>query len=235
MLSARIEEARLLMEANVAKKPLLDTANHWRKFVRAGDQYLEAIQGVVDAATAAAEAEDQTTARRANSDVSGALRKVTSVTGKAYGDFASGRYAIYEVAKLFGVSTKRKSSYGKKPKTLAMMDDDALRKEIDKGARNMKSGIKKMLNLGAGASGDMRDAAKMGEDPPPELIEKLVGRGLDFRDEVSVNVFARTNGILRRAAELSRRNWELMMMEDSKLGWSAPWSRDPEIGNVEII
>jgi hypothetical protein len=76
-------------------------------------------------------------------------------------------------------------------------------------------------------------AAQADEDMPPELAAALVNRGLDFRDAVSTNIFARTNSVMRRAAELSKRSWELMMMEDSKLGWDPPWGHDPEIGNVE--
>lgn len=236
-LQARIYEARFLLEANKARKPLVDCANGWRSFVRLGDRFLEAIEKVIDASERAANAEDRLTARRANSDISGAMSVVTQVTGQAYGFFATGRENLYEVAKLYGLSTKSKggSSYGKKPTPLELMADDEIIKALAKGSKDLSSGILGMLNKGAGLSQSLRMAAQQPDEPPPEVVDGLVKDGLDFRDSVSVNVFARTNGIMRRAAELSRRNWELMMMEDSKLGWVAPWEHDPEIGNIELI
>lgn len=239
-LQTSIHEGRLLltrpalMEANTARKPLLDTANEWRKFIRMGDQYLESVHRVVEAATAAANAEDALAARRANADVSGAMRRVVLVTGKAYEHFRNGRISLYEVAKLYGVKTKRSSpKYGKKPVALKMQSDADLQKALSKAGTGMNKGVRTMLDLGAKASKEFRMAAQANEDMPDELAAKLITSGLDFRDSVSVNVFARTNSIMRRAAELSRRSWELMMMEDSKLGWEAPWRRDPEIGNLE--
>ena len=223
-----------LIEANTARKPLLDTANHWRSFIRMGDQYLESIQRVVAAAQAASDAEDQLTARRANADVSGAMRRVVAVTGKAYEHFRDGRLALYEVAKLYGVKVTRSSpKYGKKPVPLKMQSDKELRSALAKNGAGIGSGIRQMLDLGARASNEFRMAAQAGEDMPGELASALVNRGLDFRDSVSTNVFARSNSVMRRAAELSKRSWELMMMEDSKLGWEAPWLHDPEIGNIE--
>lgn len=243
-LPTKVKAARMLLEheglaeASVGYQPLIRSADEWRSFVRMGDQFLDAIQRVVDAATAASEAEDQLTARRANADVSGALRQVTNVTGKAYGHFATGRESLYEYAKLFAISTKR-SSTAKKPQDIKTTTDADLRKEIQKGATGLASGIRKMLDLGAKSQTLFRDAARTsfqaGEDIPEELAKKVVDMGLDFRDAVSVNVFARTNGIMRRAAELSKRSWELMMMEDNKLGWEAPWAHDPEIGGLEVL
>jgi hypothetical protein len=236
MLRTQIEEARHLLEANNARKPLLDAANEWRAFIRLGDLYLESIHKVVDAANRASEAEDELTARRAVSDVSSSLRSVVGVTGKAYGHFKTGREALYELAKLYEISTKTGgTSYGKKPTPLEMLDDKKLRDDLKKSATGMDKGIQYMLNKGAGLSRSLRMAAKQNEDVPAEFAEALVKDGLDFRDEVSINVFARTNGIMRRAAELSKRSWELMMMEDSKLGWKPPWVSDPELGNVEIV
>jgi hypothetical protein len=230
----RLLAAPALMEANTARKPLIDTANHWRSFIRMGDQYLEAVQKVVEAAQKAAEAEDQLSARRANADVSGAMRRVVAVTGKAYEHFKSGRISLYEVAKLYGIKTRRKGpSYGKKPVPLKMQSDNDLRKALGKSGAGLGTGIRKMLDLGARSSNSMREAAKVNEDMPPELAAQLVSQALDFRDSVSTNVFARTNSVMRRAAELSKRTWELMMLEDSKLGWEAPWAHDPEIGNIE--
>jgi hypothetical protein len=235
-LQARITEARFLLEANKARKPLVDCATGWRSFVRLGDRFLEAVEKVIDASERAANAEDRLTARRANSDISGAMSVVTQVTGQAYGFFATGRENLYEVAKLYGLSTKRPGSgYGKKPTPLEMMADAEIIKALAKGSKDLSSGILAMLNKGAGVSQSLRMAAQQPDEPPSEVVDALVKDGLDFRDAVSVNVFARTNGIMRRAAELSRRNWELMMMEDSKLGWVAPWEHDPEIGNIELI
>jgi len=222
------------MEANVARKPLLDTANHWRSFVRMGDQYLEAVQNVVVAAQKAAAAEDALTARRANSDVSGALKRVGDVTAKAYSHFANGRTSMYEVAKLYGIQTKRPSLTGsKKSASLSMLGDEEIRKSLGKSSGRLGTGIRKMLDVGARTSKEFRIAAQESEDVPLEQVKVLVARGLDFRDSVSAHVFARTHGIMRRVAELSKRSWELMMMEDNKLGWVAPWARDPEIGNLE--
>jgi hypothetical protein len=223
-----------LMEANTARKPLLDTANNWRSFIRMGDQYLESIQKVIEAAKAASDASDALAARRANADVSGAMRRVVAVTGKAYENFKNGRITLYEVAKLYKLSTKRSSpKYGKSPSPLKMQSDSDLRKALSQSGAGMGKGIREMLDLGARASNEFRMAAQADEDMPPELAAALVNRGLDFRDAVSTNIFARTNSVMRRAAELSKRSWELMMMEDSKLGWDPPWGHDPEIGNVE--
>jgi len=227
-------DAPALMEANAARKPLLDTANHWRSFIRMGDLYLEAVQGVVEAAERASQVEDGLAARRANADVSGAMKRVVDVTAKAYEHFAHGRTAMYEVAKLYGIQTKRPSLTGsKKPSSLTMLGDEDLRKVLGKSGARLGAGIRKMLDVGARTAKDFRTAAQSSEEVPLEQVKMLVSQGLDFRDSVSAHVFARTHGIMRRAAELSKRSWELMMMEDSKLGWVAPWARDPEIGDLE--
>jgi len=54
---------------------------------------------------------------------------------------------------------------------------------------------------------------------------------------VSEGCFARVNGVLRRAAELSSRAWEAMKYEskDAQVVWKAPWANDPEIGDTEEI
>ena len=224
----------------MGSEPLLLAANEWRAFIRMGDQFLDAVEKVSDASIAASEAEDEITARRANADVGASLRRVVMVTGKAYGHFASGRQALYEYAKLFDIPTKRSGGAfkAKSPADIRTISDDDLRKEIQKGADGLSTGIRKMLDLGARAQKDFRDGAVFvvqgDNELPEELAKPLVEEGLDFRDAVSVNVFARTNGVMRRTALLSKRAWELMMMED-KSGWTAPWAHDPEIGNLEII
>jgi len=239
-LQRRIIEARelletdLLVEGNAMRKPLLDTANSWRSFVRMGDLYLEAIQKVVRAAESVAAAEDPLTSRRANADVNGAIRGVVAVTGKAYGFFATGRTSMYEVAKRYSISTKRSSpKFGKKPTPLTMQSEKQVLAAMLKSAKGLQTGVRGMLDVGSIAQKEFRMAAAQQSDPHKEFITVTVNTGLDFRDTVSVNVFARTNGVMRRAAELSKRSWELMMLEGDSIVWSPPWAQDPEIGDNE--
>lgn len=230
-----ISRARSLLEGNVARHPLIMVADAWRSCIRLGDHYLESIEQVVKAADAAVDAEDQQTARRANIDISSAMRQVQGVTGKFYGDFVTGREALYSVAGMFKIPTKRSSpSYGKKPVTLTSVSDQDLYVQMNSSVSGLADGVHKMLNKGAGVSNNFRMAAKSNETPAGELMKALVEDGLDFRDSVSVNVFARTNSVMRRAYEISKRNWELMMLESGgPTGWDAPWLHDPEIGNLE--
>jgi hypothetical protein len=237
-LQENITKARSIMEGNTMRTPLITVANAWRDCARMGDQYLEAINSVVKAADAASKAEDPTTARRANADVGAAMRKVKGVTGKFYGNFVTGRQGMYDIAKQYGVSTKSVStSYGKKPSDIKMQSEAQLAKAMNGSAKAMQKGLRHMLEKAAGlggSQGKFREAAKAPEAPSKEQVAKLVEDGLSFRDSVSINVFARTNSVMRRAGEISRRNWELMMLEAGGAeGWDPPWAHDKEIGNVE--
>lgn len=237
-LQENINRAKAIMEGNTARPLLLLVANSWRDCARMGDQYLEAINSVVKAAEAAAKAEDQITARRANADVGSAMRKVKGVTGKFYGHFVTGRQGLYDLGKQFGVSTKGVStSYGKKPTDLKMQSEDQLAKAMEGSAKAMQKGLRNMLEKASGlggTSGSFRAAAKAPEAPSKEQVETLVEAGLAFRDSVSINVFARTNSVMRRAGEISQRNWELMMLEaGGGEAWDPPWLHDKEIGNIE--
>jgi hypothetical protein len=240
--ATKIRAARMLMEhrglaeASVGQEPLLACANEWRSFVRLGDDFLGAVEKVADAAARASEAEDKQAARRANSDVGRALGEVSAVTAKAYRHFATGRDNLYEFAKLFDVPTRR-PSVGKPVADIKMRTDEALRVDIKKGADGLSKGVREMLDLGVRTQKTFRDSAilvvQAKEDLPGDLAVLVVESGLDFRDSVSVNVFARTNGVMRRATELSRRSWELMMMESPDSDWTAPWAQDPELGGTE--
>ena len=85
-----------------------------------------------------------------------------------------------------------------------------------------------------------RESAKSADTPTDEFLAALIQDGLDFRDQVSINVYARTNGIARRVVELSNRAWEAMALESLEqldegvmLKWDPPWRA--EIGNAEVI
>ena len=166
------------------------------------------------------------------------MRKVKGVTGKFYGNFVTGRQGMYDIAKQYGLSTKSVStSYGKKPSDIKMQSEAQLAKALNGSAKAMQKGLRHMLEKAAGlggTKGSFRDAAKADEAPSKEAMAKLIESALSFRDSVSINVFARTNSVMRRAGEISRRNWELMMLEaGTDTTWDPPWAHDKEIGNNE--
>jgi len=228
-LQENINAARyLLTEANLVRVPAVGVANQWRDCVRMGDEYLSLMTDAASAAARAAKAEDPLTARRANADVSSEMRKFLPLTEKFYGAHRTGMTFLEEVGKLFNNKAYRKWPKANKLAALSNMTDDEVRKELEKATKDALKKWRAMLETGASASRRFREAAKMRETPTKEYVDSLIEEGLDFRDEVGITVYARTNGIVRRVVELSNRAWEAMalesrLQESAALVWDPPW------------
>jgi hypothetical protein len=210
-------------------EPLLSVANHWRAFVRNGDNLLEAMEGIVEAAKKAEGAEGMAHTR-AIVDVRAATQTLAGLTTASYPAFKDGRERLYEVAKFWKIGTSRKSA-GKPTSPLSGKSEAQLTSELRSGADNFRSDVKKMLDLGAKATRTCLEAART---PPTEHIEQktVIDHGLDFRDAVST-LYARSNGILRRAAELSTRKAAAARFENTDA--HLPWASDPEFGGRELL
>jgi hypothetical protein len=240
-LQENIHIARVLVEANAIRQPAVDVANAWRSAIRMGDQYLDLLTRAAKAASASAQAQDSIAARRANSDVSGVMTKFIPLTKKFYAAHKNGIMFMEKMGEQLGLPTYRPWPKKLKPSPdLTVMSDDEIRKQLEKGVKGAISGWRGMLEKGASASRMFRESAKSAETPTDEFLAALIQDGLDFRDQVSINVYARTNGIARRVVELSNRAWEAMALESREqldegvmLKWDPPWRA--EIGNAEVI
>jgi len=239
-LQENILVARNLLEANAVRQPSVSVANAWRKTIRMGDQYLDMLKSAVKAAQAASAATDPMTSRRANADISGVMTKFVPLTKKFYAEHKNGMMFMEQLGEQLGLPTYRPWPKALKPSpNLTAMSDDEIRKQLEKGTKGAMSGWRGMLEKGASASNMFRTAAKSQETPTDEFMAALIQDGLDFRDAVSINVYARTNGIIRRVVEMSNRAWEAMALESCELNegamlrWNPPWFS--EIGDAEVI
>lgn len=227
------ELRKIVSEQRDASDSLLMASDNWERFVKQGDNFLEAVQNVADLAAAAAGTQDEQQRRRMVSDVSGAVRKVTAVTNKGYGLFAEGRENLYEAAQAWKIPTRRKG-VGKPVEPISGANDSALITQLKGATEAMPGGVHTMLDLGTVIFKKSRKAAgsmpEAGEDQ-----KSLVEAALDFRDAVSVNLFARTNGVMRRVVELANRAWAKARYEETALDWKSPWDNDPELGGREIL
>jgi hypothetical protein len=227
------ELRRIVNEQREPSDSLLMASDNWERFVKQGDNFLEAVQGVADLAAAAAGTQDEMQRRRLVSDVGAAVRKVTTITNKAYGLFAEGRENLYEAAQAWKIPTRRKG-VGKPVTSISGDNDTALATQLQGASESMPSGVHAMLDLGAAVFRKARKASAATPEAGEEQ-KSLVDAGLDFRDAVSVNLFARTNGVMRRVVELSNRAWAKARYEETALSWVAPWDNDPELGGREVI
>jgi len=228
-------------DSPIAGDVLLTAANAWRKYIRRGDDFLEQIQKVVDAASTANKSKEEIEKRRAISDVRSTVVKAQGLLASAYGDFKEGREQMYQVAKIWKIGTKR-SNPGYPSKQLGLLKEGVLTSEMEKGSAGIMSASGKMLDLGAKSSGMLRAAARVASPMggAPAGAEGIIGTCLDFRDKVSEACFARVNGVMRRAVELSNRAWEAMKYEATigpadKTEWNCPWEDDPEFGGREVV
>lgn len=226
----------------VAGEALEMCANHWRRAVRQGDALLEAVDGVLKAAKAAVEASKakSDTARRVIAAVAPAIQEVSVVGGRFYHDFADGRAKLYEAAQAMGVTTKRPGPAKKSPADIRGMDDAALLAAIEGIAKGLNVGIKQMLDKGAAIQKKFRSLGAFadyvgGVGMEGDSMQKAINEALDFRDFVSINVFGRVNGMMRRAVEVSNSAWLAMRLEQTAADWTAPWATDPEIGDFETL
>jgi hypothetical protein len=238
-LQENIAVARALMESNAIRTPSVRVADAWRKTIRMGDQYLELLTQAAQAASKAAKADDPVASRRANSDVSGVMTKFVPLTNKFYSSHKDAMLFMDKLGEQLDLPTYRPwPKKLKSPANLTSMSDDEIRKQLEKAARNAIGGWRDMLEKGASASRMFREAAKSKETPSNEFVSEIIQDGLNFRDSVGINVYARTNGIIRRVVELSNRAWEAMALEarldeGSMLRWNPPWRG--EIGDAEVI
>lgn len=233
-LRETIHELRqIVSEQRQPSDSLLMASDNWERFVKQGDNFLEAVTNVADLASAAAGTPDDTQRRRLVSDVGAAIRKVTTITNKGYGLFAEGRENLYEAAQVWKIPTRRKG-VGKAVESISGANDTAILTQLKGAAEAMPGGVHSMLDLGAAI---FRKARKGAANVPEagEEQKSIIEAALDFRDAVSVNLFARTNGVMRRVVELANRAWAKARYEETALDWKAPWDADPELGGREIL
>ena len=232
-LQETLAELRKIAEDREPSDSLLMASDSWERFVRVGDDMLEAVQKVSEMASAASGTQDEMQRRRLVSDVGASARKVASVTGKAYGDFKDGRENLYEAAQAWKIPTRRKG-VGKSVEPIDSTNDDALLVQLKGSTEGMGAGVHHMLDLGTA----IFKAARKASAQAPEVGEQqkaLVESALDFRDAVSVNLFARVNGVMRRVVELANRAWTKARYEEKSLTWKCPWDDDPELGGREAL
>lgn len=220
---------------NPASEHLINGSKFWRNAIKGGDNLLEAVQDVIAAMERVNESEGQRQ-RGHLVDVRNAVARVKQTSGEFYGDFKNGREELYATAKMWNLSTTRKGRSAPKSKPLAGVEDKALLDNMTKGADNLTTSMGKMLEAGARAANAMKSCAQKGTGSESAECKDVLEMGLDFRDLVSEAVFARVQGIMRRATELMNRFdavAEEALFEATE--WVAPWERDPEIGSGELI
>lgn len=132
-----------------------------------------------------------------------ALADLVSQSNRAYGPFAQGRDAMYELAKSWGLSTKRSGGSKPAPKDVGTMSTGAILAELAKGANGLHKGMEDILQTGAAARKALKNALTSAN--PGNLAALAIEKALDHRDAVSVGLFARVKGVERRAAEIHRR------------------------------
>ncbi len=159
-----------------------------------------------------------------------ALADLVSQSNRAYGPFAQGRDAMYELAKSWGISTKRSGGSKPAPKEVGNMTTGALLAELAKGANGLHKGMEDILQTGAAARKALKNA--MTSANPGNLQALSIEKALDHRDAVSVGLFARVKGVERRAAEILRRveaDAELLGEAKGSKRSRCAWESDPEI------
>jgi hypothetical protein len=214
---------------------LLAGAALWRLVIKEGDDILEAVQKVVENLETI---EGDAPPQRRNAalvDVRRATQEVQATTKSVYGNFAQGREKLYEAAKIWGMSTRRSGKGTKKTADITKVSDEALVAQAAQGSKNLVSATARMLETGATACQKMVITGKAG--CPEAMREPTLTAGLDFRDTVSEALFGRVNGVMRRAVAVIDRfaaTQESRLLE-SKDSWVAPWAKDKEIGDGELI
>jgi len=225
-----------LTEADIngdASQYLTEAVKFWRASIKVGDDLLEGVQHVALITEKVMEEEGQR--QRAHlTDIRSSIQKVQGVSAEFYENFKNGREAMYGAAKIWGISTRRSGKGTKKTKNISGMDKDQIAIDMSKGADNLGTAMGKMLEAGAKVINMMKSCVIDG--CPPEKQQPVVEAGLDYRDLVSESVFARVNGIMRRAVEMmnqfdtEKARFEglgAVLHEETK--WVAPWERDDEI------
>lgn len=159
-----------------------------------------------------------------------ALADLVSQSNRAYAPFAQGRDAMYELAKSWGLSTKRSGGSKPAPKEVGNMTTGALLAELAKGANGLHKGMEDILQTGAAARKALKNALTSAN--PGNLAALAIEKALDHRDAVSVGLFARVKGVERRAAEILRRveaDAELLGEAKGAKRARCAWEGDAEI------
>ncbi len=173
------------------------------------------------------------------------LRDFNAEVKALYGDFATGREALYELAKVAGVTTKRFSKPSSSKPATGFSDTDLLA-DLHRLAKDLGRSV---ANAGEAGSFFLRKGDEILKRlqnnkrvvtvaKADEEVSALVAAYLDFRDQVSASLYAIVGGFVKRFNELSARSFRRSFAESAVLDEAGPallvlpWEDDAELNGI---